>query len=419
MLTMTMSGLDMMRADSRIISALGPVDPATIDEIATTVHALATCGGPDNRIGLIPTTASTTWRYDPEAFLYEVVQLPPCTADDLPAVLTHRSRTACRTAPLSVAVAGRYLIVDMSHGLGDARLITKILQILGERIAPQHFPGWTRARAAVHPLRTAVARCYGRHPTHAATLLRCRSVGAPNDESPGSAADAELLGWRRAPFLVAARSDEDAAAALRRRRARLPSPVSMASVIFSALAGEIGAHGIDLADSVTVMYDCRRYLSAASQVFGNFVSGVELTVRDPADPVALHAAISAAAECGRPLAALALGSHRFGRLYRRGRAYDAPRAAPRRPRAKLVFSDIGELFADSPMWTGDRQDRFCNALNEPADPEAIVFTTTRRGPDIDITATFHENVFAPTTIQSALDRVLHVGQRRALTLTGT
>ena len=415
MRTMKASSLDMMLAGSRIITALGPVDPGTPEEIVARVQALAACGGLGSRFGLIPSTASRTWRHDPDAFLQGVVHLPPCSADELPEVLTRRARSTCSSVPLWIGQAGRYLIVDMSHGLGDARLITMLNQILGERIPPQHVPRWAAPRLAVDPI-TVATRFFLRHPAQLSALVYSRVARTLTRESVGSVdanEEVEHVAWRRAPVAVAARCAGSTGRELWQYRDRLPARVSMASILFASLAGEIRSQGIDLADTVTVMYDCRRYLPTASAIFGNFASGVDLTLADPADPSGMHSAIVDAAVGGRPLAVLAVGGYVFHRQCRRDRGYVGPLRVPRRPRAKLVFSDVGDVFANSPMWTGHRGDRFYNALNEPVDPQSIVFTITRRGHDIDVTATFHENVFDPTLVQAALDRVLGVAQPHA------
>jgi hypothetical protein len=412
MTTMKMGALDMMRADSRIISAMGPIDTGPADEIAAAVHALAVAGGPATRFGLVPTPASRLWRFAPDALLHEVIELPPCTAEDLPAVLSQRARSTLSSHPLSIAVAGQYLIVDLCHGLGDARLVNMLNQVLGERIAPQRLPDWSQGHPIANPLGSAIARFYGAQPQQIRALLANRRGAADAPVTP-----ADVVPWRRAPVVVASRSEHGAAGRLRRPE-RLSSRISLASILFAALSSEIRSHGIDLDDSVTVIFDCRRYLPKTSRVYGNFVSGVDLTVADPGDPAQLHTAITGAAACGRPLAALLVSAHKFHRRYRSRHAYTAATSVSRRPRAKLVFSDIGDVFADSPMWSGDPAHRFYNAVNEPADPQAIVFTITHRGTEIDVTASFHANVFSPTIIQSALDAVVreperHLAQREA------
>ncbi|MBV8928020.1 MAG: hypothetical protein JO152_02705 [Mycobacteriaceae bacterium] len=210
---------------------------------------------------------------------------------------------------------------------------------------------------------------------------------------------------------MASRSKDGAAERLRRRRDCLPGYRSPASIVFAALAAQIRSHGIDVQDSVTVMFDCRRYLPSASRVYGNFVSGVDLAVGDPGEPSQLDAAITAAAACGRPLAAALLSAYRFRRRYRSGHGYVEATCVPRRPRARLVFSHVGDVFANSPMWSGEPSERFYDAINESKDPEAIVFTVTRRGTGIDITASFHDNVFSRDVVQAALDCVVQQPER--------
>ena len=414
MTTMRMGALDMMRANNRIISAMGPIDPPSVDEIAAAVHALAVAGGPETRFGLLPTPDSRVWSYDPDAFLHDVVELPPCSADDLPRILTQRARSTAAAHPLRVAVAGDYLIVDISHGLGDARLVNMLNQVLGERIDPARLPGWAHGRATRHPLRNAIAAFYGTQPRQAGRLMATRRGQHPIGQQSGV-----TVPWRREPVVVSTRSHEGTLARLRRRRDRLGACYSSASMLFAALADEIRCHGIDLHPSTTVMFDCRRYLRHPEHVYGNFVSGVELAIPDPGNPAHVHGAISDAARCGRPLATVLLGAQRFWRRYRSGLAYRDATSVARRPRAKLVFSDVGDVLADSPMWLGDSSQRFYNAINESNDPEAIVFTITHRGPDVDISATFQANIFAPNVIQSALDSAVREPERHLALKTGT
>ncbi|MEU0496665.1 hypothetical protein [Mycobacterium sp. NPDC006124] len=155
-------------------------------------------------------------------------------------------------------------------------------------------------------------------------------------------------------------------------------------------------------DSVNVVYDCRRYLPKNSKVFGNFVSGVDVSVPDPAVPMQLHRGIAETASCGRPLAALLLNAQKFHSRYKHGQAYSSVVDVAATPRAKLVFSHVGSIFMGT---KGDDAQRFGNCINEPKDPEAIVFTITRRASDFDVSASFHSNVFSPDVIQSVLDDV--------------
>ena len=398
MSTVKIGALDMMWANSRIISAIGPVDIGRTEEIAATVRALAVRGGPGTRFGLLPSTETRFWRYAPETFLGDVIALPACTAEDLPAMLTRRARMSSPVNAIDIALAGEYLIVDMCHGLGDAHLVNRLNGVLGERLAPESLPEWSCGAPTTNPLGQAIARFYGSRPCRVGSILRNRhrAVSTP-------ASDGEQVPWQRAPMMVASRSENAAIERLRRARDRTSANVSIASIIFAALASAVRSRGIGLQSSVNVVYDCRRYLPKGSQVFGNFVSGVDIVVPDPGDPLQLHRGIAEAASCGRPLAALLVNAKKFSSRYQRGQGYSEARYAAVAPKAKLVFSHVGDVFSGH---KGDDTQRFGNCMNEPKDPEAIVFTITHRASEFDLSASFHANVFPPEVIQSALDDVV-------------
>ncbi|MCV7423759.1 hypothetical protein H7K45_24705 [Mycobacterium yunnanensis] len=404
MTTVSVSALDMTRADTRMITALGPISVPKLDEIADTLRELAVRGAGRTPVGLIPAITSHLWDYDPDRFLGDLVELPACSVDELPALLTEQARRVGHKNAISVAVAGDYLILDMCHGLGDGRLITMINQVLGERPLPHAYPDWSFGGGTNHPLERAIAGFYGSDPRRAGAMLRARR-GAAAIAIAGQ--DEPTLPWSRLPAVVAARTNGGTTDELRRHRDRVSPGLSVASIIFSSIVAEMRSCGVELAPTVNVIFDCRRYLPAARRVLGNFVSGLDLPVADPGDPRLLNRAISEAAACGRPLAALLMSTSSFRGRYRRGDGYVEETRVPTHPRARLAFSDIGQTFPGSEMWLSGRAERFYNAVNEPKAPEAIVFTITHRGADFDVTASFHANVFSPTVIQTALDNVAH------------
>lgn len=395
--------LDMMWADSRIISAIGPVDVGRTEEIATTVRALAVRGGPGTRFGLFPSTETRFWQYAPETFLGDVSELPDCTAEDLPAMLTRRARTGSQVNAIDIAVAGEYLILDVCHGLGDANLVNMLNCVLGERLTPDSLPEWSSGAPTTNPLGKAIARFYGARPCRVGSMWRNRHRAVA-----ATASDADQVLWQRAPMMVASRSEKAAIGRLRRGRDLTSPNVSIASVVFAALASAVRSRGIELQSSVNVVFDCRRYLPKDSRVFGNFVSGVDIAVPDPGNPVQLHRGIAEAASCGRPLAALLVNAQRFRSRFQRGRGYPEATSTAGTPRAKLVFSHVGDVFAGT---EGDAAQRFGNCINEPKDPEAVVFTITRRASEYDLSASFHANVFSPDVIQAVLDDVAREPER--------
>ncbi len=389
--------LDMMWANNRIISAIGPVDIGRTEEIAATVRALAVRGGSGTRFGLLPSTETRFWQYAPDTFLGDVIKLPACSAEDLPVMLTRRARTGSHLNAIDIAVGGEYLIVDVSHGLGDVHLVNMLNYVLGERLAPDNLPEWSCGAPTTNPLGQAIARFYASRPCRVGSILRNRRR-APAAMAP----DAELVPWQRAPTMVASRSEKAAIVRLRRIRDRTSPNLSVASIVFAALASAVRSRGIALHSSVNVVFDCRRYLPKESQVFGNFVSGVDIAVPDPGAALQLHRGIAEAASSGRPLAALLVNAQKFRSRYKRGQGYAEATCTADTPRAKLVFSHVGDVFLGT---KGDAAQRFGSCLNEPKDPEAIVFTITRRASEFDLSATFHANVFSPDVIQSVLDDV--------------
>ena len=389
--------LDMMWTKSRIISAVGPVDAGRPEQIAAVVRELAVRGGPGTRFGLVPSTETTTWRYAPDDFLGGVTELPACTAADLPALLTHRARSSSGTSAVDVALAGDYLIVDLCHGLGDVHLVDMLNSVVGDRRSYGSLPDWSVGTPTRHPLAQALARFYGARPRRMASLVRNRHRGPAMPAAPTPS-----IAWHRAPTMVAAQSTGAAVERLRRARARRGADVSVASIVSAAIVDALRSRGLDLHDSVNVVFDCRRYLPGGSQVFGNFISGVDVAVDDPGDPVQLHRGISETASSGRPLAALLLNARKFERHYRSGHAFTPATRVAATPVAKLVFSHVGNIFMGT---VGDEERRFGNCINEPTDPEAIVFTISHHGSDFDVSASFHSNVHSPTLIQSALDAV--------------
>ncbi|BBY27922.1 hypothetical protein [Mycolicibacterium sediminis] len=391
------SPLDMMWAKNRIISAVGPVDAGRPEQIASVVRKLAARGGPGTRFGLIPSTDTRTWRHAPDDFLGDVTELPACTAGDLPALLTRRARSSTGSSAVNVAIAGDYLIVDMCHGLGDVHLVDMLNSVIGERRSYDSLPDWSLGTPTRHPLGKALAHFYGARPRRMAALLRNRNRAPAVPTAAGAS-----VAWHRAPTMVAAQSTGDVLERVRQARARSASGVSIASIVSAAIVVALRSHGIESNDSVNVVFDCRRYLPGGARIFGNFVSGVDIAVGDPGDPGRLHRGIGDAASSGRPLAALLLNARKFESHYRSGHAFDPATRVASAPVAKLVFSHVGSIFMGT---VGDEARRFGNCLNEPMDPEAIVFTISHHGSDFDVSASFHSNVFFPELIQSALNAV--------------
>ncbi|GAF50753.1 hypothetical protein [Rhodococcus wratislaviensis] len=397
MSTHSASYRDLMRSASRMITAIGPLRLPSIGEIRDTLTLLAHAGGRHTPIGLVPTTESRRWEHRPQDFLGQIRELGPCTREEVPQLLTRLARSGASAHPLNVAVAGDFLLLDISHGLGDGRLALSLVRAVAGGRTGTPVPEWARTRDTALPLARALTRTFASSPTRVARLLESLPAAA---HSPGSA---EMVPWHGAPTAVVASAASGTTAELRRWRDREMPGASVSSLLFAAIARAMRSHGLTIDDKVDVLFDCRRYLPEGATVNGNFAALVRFSLSDPGDPAEMSAAIAQATASGRPLASMALSTATFRRRVAAGSAHARATHVAAEPRTRLVYSDMGEaaLLADLD-WTDEPGRRLVTALSEPADPASIVFTPVRRGPELDVSASLHDNVFDPELVRIAL-----------------
>ncbi|MDI9973382.1 hypothetical protein [Rhodococcus sp. IEGM 1307] len=396
------SSRDLMRSGSRMITAIGPVRLPSVGEIRDTLTLLAHAGGRHTPIGLVPTTESRRWEHRPQDFLGQVRELGPCTREEVPQLLTRLARSGASAYPLNVAVAGDFLLLDISHGLGDGRLALSLVRAVAGGRMGTPVPEWARTRDSALPLACALARTFASSPTRVARLLESRPAAAH-----GSGSAEVVVPWHGAPTAVIASTAPGTTAELRRWRDREMPRASVSSLLFAAVSRAMRSCGLAIDDEVDVLFDCRRYLPEAATVNGNFAALVRFSLSDPGDAAEMSAAIAQATASGRPLASLALSTATFRRRVRAGVAHARATHVAADPRARLVYSDMGQaaLLADLD-WTDGPGRRLVTALSEPADPASIVFTAVRHGPDLDVSASLHDNVFDPELVRSALSDAL-------------
>lgn len=388
----------MMRGGGRMITAVGPVHLPPVDTIADRVTALAEAGGRHTILGNIPSPQSSRWQYRPRQFLSGIDEYRPCTKKDVPRLLMQLARSNSREAPLRIGVAGDYLFLDISHGLGDGRLALQLMGALAADGSEATVPDWARRRDARVPIVRALAGQYSFAPQRLVQLVRTRTgvgEGGPSDAAP--------VPWTRSPGVVVASSVPGMVDRLREWRDRMMPGASVSALLFAAISESLRRRALAIDHHVGVIFDCRRYLPNGVAVNGNFVAGVGLDLADPGDARELSAAIRQATHLGRPLASLALSAAKFNRDFRMGNAYPVAKSVAAEPRAKLVFSDMGEATPLAGLrWTDVPGRRFCNAISEPAAPDEVVFTFVHRGAELDVTASSHDNVFDSALVDAAL-----------------
>ncbi|WP_245813759.1 hypothetical protein [Rhodococcus marinonascens] len=392
---------DMMGSGSRMITAIGPVHLPDTGEIRDTLMLLARAGGRHTPVGIFPSMQSRRWDYRPHDFLGDIQDLGPCTTAEVPRLLTRLARSNDSTRPLNVAVAGDFLMLDISHGLGDAALALSLLRAVAGGYAGTAVPTWAQTRDTAVPLVRALARTFGSSPARVARVLESRQSMEHAPRQMG------VVPWRASPAVVVASAVAGTAAELRRWRDQELPAASVSSLLFAAIARSMQNRGFGIDNTVNVMFDCRRYLPRDATVNGNFCAGVQFSLTDPTDGAEMSAAVSRATSSGRPLASLALSAVTPRRRLRAGIAHERATHVAAAPRARLMHSDVGEAAMLTDLaWTDGPGERLVTALSEPAEPTSIVFTSVRRGVELDVSASLHDNVFDPELVRAAIEDAL-------------
>ncbi|WP_420750586.1 hypothetical protein [Rhodococcus sp. O3] len=397
-----------MRSDGRIITVLGPARLPSAEHITATAARLIHASAGRTPLGFVPDPANSRWRYDPVRFAPVVEVVEPCTYETVPQKLVELARTIDSAIPLRIVLAGEYLFVDLCHGLGDGRLALLLHSHLARPATDTSPPAWASSRSLRAPASRAAFRAAVTCPSRLGALWRVVTSRLAS-ATPPHRPDPVERPWHRSPAVVTASAGPELLDTLRRRRDRDAPHASSSAILFAAVERAARAHGLSLASSIDVLVDCRRYLPINAVVLSNFVSAMGVRTADNGDINHLGRAMADALAVGQPLVALALSTAKYRRAVARGRVPAVAHSVPSRPCAHMVFSDLGQVESVLDLdWTATPDRRFANALSEPAHPESIVVTIVRRGRHLDVTASFHDNVFAPGTVQAVLDEALAV-----------
>ncbi len=411
-ITYKATAMDMLRSDSRLIGGLGPADFGGIERVRARLRKLGSAG-PAARLGLRVTPSTQQWTYEPDAICADVKSAPPITAAGIADALVELSSTASAEVPLRGRLAGEYLLLDLSHGLSDALLPVELYAYLADPSEDPPLPTWATAPVVKSPLPRAFSSWAVRNPCKVGAVLAGRlRASRPASTATGAETTAETtavprrIPWTRSPAVATATSRPGAPTALRNWRDRNAPEVSVASMLCGSVANAMAAQGISVAQSLTFLFDCRRYLPTSDLVLGNFAVGIDFHRLDPASPRAVHRAVAHAIENGRPLAAGALSALSYLRT-RAALPATAVDSAPVNADSRLTFSDIGRIRQlDGIAWTAEPEKSQFYPLSEPALPDSIVITSMHVRDTFQVSASFHGNVFDVETVQSALDVAL-------------
>lgn len=401
--TFTVTNLDVAMARSWTLSAVGPVDHGGTERISGILRGMATLG-PDRRIGLVPDSTTARWEFDPARLEKAVFTVDD--HDDPVATMQRLCAERDPSLPIWVGVSDRYLYVFLGHGVGDGWLTFALSASLAG--APDEPAPWQRPEPFRHPLATALAGALKHNPTlpftTATRLLHNRRDARRGSSTPRPAS--EHVAWEPSYAVQSARGGPDAMAELARWRDRSAPGISTTVLLFAARVRALREQGLDPVNTINLLVDVRRFLSMGALVTSNFAAGVPISLRDAGDPFELSAAVKEATGGGRAAITLAATAASIEGAIRRQRFTPDPTSAPRDPRPRLTFTDMGRAEALGVLpWDAEPAARRYIAMVTPAGPEDLVIGSGRLVGGCMDSVSFHGNVFASDTLRQALQAV--------------
>ncbi|WP_460354296.1 hypothetical protein [Mycobacterium sp. ZZG] len=390
------AALDVAHSRRRSAVVLGPVALPSADDLTARLLAMAEAG-PASRIGLLPDTAGTRWRFCPDSLRQAVSTTVRDPVSD-PVELLSTLRQAHGDA-LRILAAGDYLAIDFSHGLGEVPLLDILVAVLLGAVDPGDDAVWNPYRGALSPLVLAAVRAVGLAPGRLVPLWRQhrRNVAAPAPPAPPDAPPVAPSATTRVTLI-----DAETVKELRRQRDRVLPGVSMFAVQTCALTEAFTAAGFDVDPTVTAPFDVRRYLPGTRSTLASFSAGLDFTLDRSAGPRGLHAEMTAAAQMARPVANLVAGTVKTRMAMRAGHQQEWE--VPARPRLRLLHSSIGTV-PGHPWSFSDPADARILVASDPVSPCGVTVTSATVMGSLWLTAEFHGTVFDPERIGAALASV--------------
>ena len=404
------SSLDMLRSDSRIVTVLGPADFGNLARVHSRVLALAAVG-PATRLGLRAQQSSAAWAFEPDRVVEHITEGPAIDHEQLAKQLTEFAHESDADIPVRIRLAGRYLFLDLNHGLGDALLPVDLFAYLADATPGAPFPTWAASEVEGHPLRKALLHWALRNPRKVVDTLYGRIRAGTDRETTLSsgisdtASPTELRPWAPSAAVAVAATPSGTTDAIRRwRESHLPG-ASVSAVMCAAVSAAFVRLSFPVTRSAGFLFDCRRYLPPSTSVVGNFAAGIGFTDIDPTSVREVYDALSGAIDKGRPIASATISTIKYKREHRPMSGVFDDRASVR-PNVELMFSDVGRVRQlEQVSWFADPADRAFFVIAAPGKPESVMITMETIDSVVFVSASFHDNVYDLESVQAALDLV--------------
>lgn len=399
------TALDRVFADTRIVTAVGPVRGLDIERTRATLVAAEHIDEAPH-VALEPRADARQWRYRNDIAGNNVMAGTGPT-DDLGRLLTEiRSRNGSRS-PLEAVVFDDHLAVDYSHGIGDGQIGVMMLAALCDDADGALVPGL----AAGLPSSTTwkgLWRHYSRKPRTLADFWKLRARHRVESDNTTDARR-RIENWEsgkvsRAGYMNRTRVEE-----LKQWTAENMPGATAASVSIALCASALRAESVDVDDHIMVLFNSRRYLDPALQgSHGNFAVGIPLHLPACTTPVGIAAIMREVIESGWPIAVLGMSHLRdvASRIRPSARARDTESVVEVPTTLRLAVSDLGRVRVfDHFEWIDDGRPPQMAASLEPDGPDGCTMLIAEINGGRTYTASFCNKMIEEAVMDAALQRM--------------
>ncbi|MFI8565344.1 hypothetical protein ACIGGF_02130 [Rhodococcus sp. NPDC078407] len=399
------TGLDRVFADTRIVTAVGPVRGLDIERTRATLTAAEHVDAAPH-IALEPRSDVRQWRYR-RGIAGDNVIAGSGPTEDLGCLLTEmRSREGAR-GPLEVAVFDDHLAIDYSHGIGDGQIGVMMLAAFCDDAGGSLVPGLA---LGLPPSATwkALWRHYSRKPKTLSDF--CKLRGRHRIETDGKSTPRRRIeNWEtgkvsRAGYMTAAKVD-----ALKRWTAENMPGATAASVSVALWAAALRAESVAVDDHIMVLFNSRRYLDQAQQgAHGNFAVGIPLHLPATTTPVGIAASMREVIESGWPIAVLGMSQLRdvAARFRSSSPSRDAESIVEVPETLRLAVSDLGRVRVfDHLDWSDDGRPPQMAASLEPDGADGCTLLIAEIAGGRTYTASFCSKMVRVEVMDAALRRM--------------
>lgn len=390
------TGNDRLLAGSRFVAVFGELHVPPLEALADALDAIL-CAGPHTRIGLAPHPSKRFWRNEGSA--PPVFSLPEDIASgSLTTILEYVRCRPVERRQLEVHASDRYLVLDIDHGLGDAKLALDLTAAIFAHANGYRSP-WVDSRDTPLALPRAMLSTFAHPPSRAVTALK-GLANLRNRQKPDSVGTGQLgVSWAPSLAVSLAQIDADAEEAVEEWRRTSGENLSSASVWSYVARRALLAAGLDMQDRMMFAVDLRRYLPKGHAVNGNFVIGLPLSFSADETLPRFNTRVRGIVASAVPLAAQAAIAARAVVGARETSNSSTIRRGLHS--AEVMYTDLGRITTlDAAPW---RDARLCVAtgLIDPAGPCSVTILNTKIGARRCISISYHDNVFGRGLMDTA------------------